>query len=124
MSSRLKKWYREAQEAQASTSQATSDSASSQIERHHVIYEGRCQGVGFRWTCLDLAQQLRLSGWVRNRADGSVEMELQRPSKSIKQLHELMRYEYHNLTRYIRFHITTDEQIPLVSGEKNFEVRR
>lgn len=38
-----------------------------------VRIEGRVQGVAFRAWTLDLARSLSLSGWVRNRRDGSVE---------------------------------------------------
>lgn len=34
---------------------------------------GRVQGVGYRANFTQKAQELRLSGWVRNRLDGSVE---------------------------------------------------
>ncbi len=34
---------------------------------------GRVQGVGYRDWLVDTGQQLGLSGWVRNRIDGSVE---------------------------------------------------
>ena len=34
---------------------------------------GRVQGVGFRWFTQRAAEGLRLSGWVRNRRDGTVE---------------------------------------------------
>jgi acylphosphatase len=43
------------------------------IKRIHVIVEGRVQGVFFRAYTKDEAVRLGLSGWVRNRPDGSVE---------------------------------------------------
>ena len=41
--------------------------------RLHVVVHGRVQGVGYRATTLDEARRLGLAGWVRNRADGTVE---------------------------------------------------
>ena len=39
----------------------------------HVRIEGRVQGVWYRGWTVQEAMRLRLSGWVRNRSDGSVE---------------------------------------------------
>jgi len=49
------------------------------IGRHSMVsYQinvyGRVQGVGFRWFTQQAAERHHISGWVRNKADGSVEM--------------------------------------------------
>ena len=40
----------------------------------HLLIEGRVQHVGFRRFVLRYAELLNLSGWVRNKSDGSVEL--------------------------------------------------
>jgi len=40
----------------------------------HLIITGRVQGVGYRAWCKATADECGLSGWVRNRRDGSVEV--------------------------------------------------
>ena len=41
--------------------------------RRYVV-TGRVQGVGFRWFVENEASKLGISGWVRNREDGCVEV--------------------------------------------------
>jgi acylphosphatase len=45
-----------------------------EIARLHAVVEGRVQGVGFRSFVQDVADALALTGWVRNRYDGCVEV--------------------------------------------------
>lgn len=44
------------------------------IQAKRFIVRGRVQGVGFRWYVEREAQMLGIAGWVRNNADGSVEV--------------------------------------------------
>ena len=40
----------------------------------HIVFSGRIQGVGFRFTALNIANRYELKGYVRNLPDGDVEM--------------------------------------------------
>ena len=42
--------------------------------RLHAIIQGRVQGVSFRYFVFECARRLDISGWVRNRYDGTVEV--------------------------------------------------
>ncbi len=45
-----------------------------QPERRQVIYSGRVQGVGFRFTCRHIAQGYAVTGFVKNLDDGTVQL--------------------------------------------------
>lgn len=55
------------------------------VRRHYRIY-GMVQGVGFRYRAQYAAKTLYLTGWIRNKEDGSVEMELQGPKDKFPEL--------------------------------------
>jgi acylphosphatase len=54
--------------------------------RMHLLVEGRVQGVGFRYFVVDLADQLSVLGWVRNRWDGTVEVLAEGERTSLEKL--------------------------------------
>jgi acylphosphatase len=51
-----------------------------------IRVSGRVQGVGFRASLQDEARKLGISGWVRNRRDGTVEAVLQGAPESLAAL--------------------------------------
>lgn len=52
----------------------------------HVRIEGRVQGVWFRGWTAQLAEELALSGWVRNRRDGAVEAVFSGPADAVAEM--------------------------------------
>ena len=51
-----------------------------------LIISGRVQGVGFRWALHTEAKARGLSGWVRNRRDGTVEALLSGAPEAVEAL--------------------------------------
>ena len=59
-------------------------------ERLHARVRGIVQGVGFRYFTRESAARLRLTGWVRNKTDGSVELVAEGPRADLERLLELV----------------------------------
>lgn len=60
-------------------------------QRRAYTISGRVQGVGYRAFALRAAASLKLSGWVRNLADGRVALEAQGSAASLVQLEAALR---------------------------------
>ncbi|MCX6900545.1 MAG: acylphosphatase [Verrucomicrobia bacterium] len=89
------------------------------LKRSHVIYTGRVQGVGFRYTVRQLAHGFDVVGYVRNLDDGRVEMVIEGEEE------ELNRFIKHvgssDLAPYIR-HESIESQTP--TGEfRSFSIQ-
>ena len=57
-------------------------------ERARVLVSGRVQGVSFRDATRSQAEQLGLSGWVRNTQDGQVEAIFEGVPETVQQMIE------------------------------------
>jgi acylphosphatase len=56
------------------------------VLRYVVCYEGRVQGVGFRFTTLAQTRGLDVHGFVRNEPNGTVLMDVEGKAKDVKEL--------------------------------------
>jgi acylphosphatase len=59
---------------------------SGDYERAHVYVSGQVQGVFFRDSAREKAQQLGLNGWVKNLPDGRVEALFEGPSEGVREM--------------------------------------
>jgi acylphosphatase len=59
--------------------------------RRRLIVHGHVQGVGFRWAIARAAESRGVSGWVTNRADGTVEAVLEGEPEAVESVVRLSR---------------------------------
>ena len=83
--------------------------------RKHILFSGRVQGVGFRFTASSLAMPMGLTGWVKNCYDGDVEMEVQGEEEAIDRMIEGL-----DRGRYIIIRRMEVEELPLDPMEREF----
>lgn len=62
-----------------------------QIKRYKAVLTGNVQGVGLRIFVVEQANKLGITGWVKNMADGSVEMEAQGNVANLEQLMSIVK---------------------------------
>ena len=65
----------------------------------NAIFSGRVQGVGFRFTVKDLADQSGVSGWVKNLSDGKVKVVAEAEEEVLKTFLDRIRESF---SHYIR----------------------
>jgi acylphosphatase len=86
-----------------------------------VIFEGRVQGVGFRYTTKDLAKGFEVCGTVKNLTDGTVELEVMGASEEveafIKEIAEESPLAHHIKGMHVK-------NIPPLEGVKGFTIER
>lgn len=73
----------------------------SEIHHEIVFFTGRVQGVGFRYTALQVAKEFEVSGWVKNLADGRVQLEAEGTPKTVKDFVAALEERMHGYIRKI-----------------------
>lgn len=59
-------------------------------QRIHVVISGNVQGVNFRYYTMQEANRLNVTGWVRNRTDGTVEVLAEGETDALEALHQFL----------------------------------
>lgn len=91
---------------------------SGETVRCRVVYAGRVQGVCFRATTAELSREAAVVGYVRNRPDGTVELEAEGAARDVEALLSAVATEYSGFI--------TDAQRSAVAprgDETRFEIR-
>src|SRR5271165_6533156 len=97
---------------------ASTKDQSSTLARRFIV-RGRMQGVGFRWFVEREAYILQVAGWVRNNADGTLEVLAQGTRDQLAGLHSRLR-EGPRAARIDEVEVSAAEPI---AGLISFQVR-
>jgi len=87
-----------------------------------IIYEGRVQGVGFRYTCCKIARGYSVVGWVCNLTDGSVELQVKGERQQVVDF--LAAIREHDLGSCIRNESSQQLDESELEGQNGFTVKR
>jgi acylphosphatase len=86
-----------------------------------IIFEGRVQGVGFRYTVKELARGFDVCGWVKNLPDGTVELQAMGEKDELESfIREIA--EESNVAHHIKN--MTVVKIPLLQNCTGFKIER
>ncbi len=90
-----------------------------EMKRYRIIVRGVVQGVGYRYFTLREARDRGITGWVRNREDGSVEVVCEGKEKPLMEFIERLKQGPYSA---IVKEVSIEEE--RYKGEfKNFEIR-
>ena len=89
------------------------------MKRFHIVFKGRVQGVGFRWTLNNIAKKYNLTGFCENLINGDVDVEIQGDSNNL----DAFLKETLETKRYIRIDDYSIKPIDVVLDERVFDVK-
>jgi acylphosphatase len=83
---------------------------------HHetVFFTGRVQGVGFRYSALQIAKEFEIAGYVANVADGRVQLEAEGRADEVAKFVAAVEERMHGFIRQVER--TTGSRAPQFRG--------
>ena len=69
------------------------------MQRRTIYFDGRVQGVGFRYTTQNIAMRYNVLGYVRNLDDGRVELVLEGDEREMDNVVECLRRKMNGFIR-------------------------
>ncbi|WP_282929635.1 acylphosphatase [Anaerococcus sp. Marseille-Q7828] len=87
------------------------------MKRYRILFKGRVQGVGFRFTAKMIADRLNLTGSVKNLYNYDVESYVQGEVENI----ERFIYELQN-QRFIRIESIDKTEVDTIQDENSFDI--
>ena len=87
--------------------------------RYYIVFDGRVQGVGFRYFCQMNASKLNLTGWVHNMSNGMVDMEVQGDENTIQKFISIINQGNY----FIKVTSISRKKIDLILDERKFIIK-
>jgi acylphosphatase len=88
------------------------------MKRYYLNAEGRVQGVGFRYFVYEHAIKMKLTGYVKNLDDGSVDMEIQGEGDFIDNFEALLMKG----NKYVKVKKLNIKELDAIGNENNFNI--
>ncbi|MYL38078.1 acylphosphatase [Halobacillus litoralis] len=89
------------------------------MENNRLLVHGRVQGVGFRAAAKQMAEQIGVTGWVKNQPDGTVLIEAEADTTQLKQFIEQINQGPTPFSHVEALDVTTNDEI---QGYSKFKV--
>ncbi|MCK9615466.1 MAG: acylphosphatase [Candidatus Omnitrophica bacterium] len=87
-------------------------------KHYRVFFSGMVQGVGFRYTTQAIADKYAIYGWVANRGNGTVELDIEGASYNLDNFLKDLKEEFKTYIKDVQI-----EELPIGEKYNDFQIR-